>query len=182
MTLRSHDPRRLDVAAFAAEGSSLQGNWPLAGMTRLLESIDAASDAAPTAGVMWHASGAASPARGRTPRAWLQVSASAEVVLTCQRCLGPLAVALRVARRFGFVGDEAEAAALDAESEDDVLKLERSFDLHALIEDELLLALPLVPRHADCSPPAVKADEALGLQAPQAHPFAALDALRRHRH
>ena len=57
----------------------------------------------------------------------------------------------------------------------------RAFDLHALIEDELLLALPLVPRHDDCPSrcrapaptPTRRAEER-----PQ-HPFAALAALRR---
>ncbi len=50
-------------------------------------------------------------------------------------------------------GGEEAAAALDAESDDDVLALESSLDLHALVEDELLLALPLVPRHDECPEP-----------------------------
>ncbi len=180
MTQRPPDPRRLDVAALAAAGASLEGRWPLAGMSRLLESVDAVrTEAQDAAEVTWRADGEHA-AHGPLPRIRLHVTASARVTMTCQRCLGPLELPLEVDRRFGFVEGEAQAAAIDAESEEDVLALERSLDVHALIEDELLLALPLVPRHEDCSPPAggdPPADEA-----PTEHPFAALEALRRKAH
>ena len=35
-------------------------------------------------------------------------------------------------------------------SEEDLLALSREFDLHELIEDELLMALPVVPKHDEC--------------------------------
>lgn len=180
MTQRPHDPRRLDVAAFAAEGASLEGRWPLAGMPRLLESVDAAATAAhESAEAAWRASGEQAQ-HGAPPRTWLHLVASATVTMTCQRCLGPLAVPLEVDRRFGFVEGEAQAAALDAEVDDDVLAFEPAFDLHTLVEDELLLALPLVPRHDDCRPPA--GGDAPEGDAAGAHPFAALEVLRRKSH
>ena len=46
-----------------------------------------------------------------------------------------------------FVDGEAQAEALDADSEDDVLALAPALDLRTLVEDELLLAWPIVPRH-----------------------------------
>jgi uncharacterized protein len=54
----------------------------------------------------------------------------------------------------------------------DALEVEPLTDLLALVEDELLLSLPLVPRHDDCEPP-VKAgvDEEIS-------PFAVLRQLR----
>ena len=58
----------------------------------------------------------------------------------------------------------------------------RQFNLAGLIEDELLMALPLVPRHEVC-PPGLKmavADPNFDAQEPEkAHPFAALAKLRR---
>ena len=68
---------------------------------------------------------------------------------------------------------ESEAEALDTDSEDDVLALGPSFDLIELIEDELLLAWPLVPRHERCAQPAHRA----GAE-PAASPFAALATLK----
>ncbi|MFC3217232.1 hypothetical protein [Comamonas sp. JC664] len=46
--------------------------------------------------------------------------------------------------------DEATAAALDDESEEDVLVLAPQIDALELIEDELLMALPMVPMHEVC--------------------------------
>ena len=58
-----------------------------------------------------------------------------------------------VDRAFRFVSDEALAAIQDEQSEEDVLAASRSFDLIALIEDELLMELPLAPRHETCPEP-----------------------------
>ena len=56
----------------------------------------------------------------------------------------------QVERRIRFVDGEDAGGALDADSDDDVLALTPALDLHELVEDELLLALPLVPRHEVC--------------------------------
>ena len=81
-------------------------------------------------------------------------------------------------------GTEGQAEALDAELEDDVLELQRHTDLSELVEDELLLALPLVPRHEDCPEPLPMGE--LGDPEPAAdapperpHPFAALAQLKK---
>ena len=89
--------------------------------------------------------------------------------------------------RFHFVEGEQQAAELDADSEDDVLASTRAFDLQTLAEDELLLALPLVPRHAVCPQPllpegAAAADEASLAEPESAHPFSVLAALKRGPH
>jgi uncharacterized protein len=90
-----------------------------------------------------------------------------------------MTVPLHVGRRFFFVPGEEAAAALDEDSEDDVLALTPSFDLHVLVEDELLLALPIVPRHDVCPVPVPLVFEDDGSAAePADHPFAALAALK----
>ncbi len=117
---------------------------------------------------------------GARAEIWLHLTARACVWRDCQRCLQPVALALDLARALRFVADEATAEALDAESEDDVLALPRYLDLHELVEDELLLALPLVPMHMQCPqalPTSVDFDAGDELAAP-AHPFAALAALQ----
>ena len=107
----------------------------------------------------------------------MHLFARAAITRECQRCLQPVALDLTVDRWFRFVADEATAAALDADSEDDVLVLSRHFDLAELIEDELLLALPLVPKHEPCpQAPTAIVDDADVDVAP--HPFAALAALK----
>lgn len=175
MSKRTPDPRRLDVAAACADGLSLTGDWPLGALDRLAEGeLPGSTDTS----VAWAAQFAQRPVPGAAPQRWLHLRAAAQIRRECQRCLQAVALPLAVDRLLRFVDDEATAAALDADSEDDVLVASRQFDLQALVEDELLLATPLVPMHEACPDPlpgaAVEADEE-----PRATPFAALAALKR---
>ena len=183
MTSRPFDPRALDVAAFAVQGGALHGAWRQRDMPRLLSATHDGGSGADNA-VDWRAGGERTPPRGSLPQTWLRLALSTRVVLTCQRCLGALDLAVDAERRFGFVEGEAEAAALDADSDDDVLALERTLDLQSLAEDELLLALPLVPMHDACEAPLVRGEGGEGDEAEAApeHPFAALAALKRAGH
>lgn len=147
-----HDPLRLDLAAFAADGASLSGEWPGHTLARLADLQTPPQDTAP-APVTWHAQGERRAVAVGDPELWLTLQVQAPVWLTCQRCLQPMSVPLALDRRLRFVHGEAEAEALDAESEDDVLALARWMSLRELVEDELLLALPLVPRHGVCPQP-----------------------------
>jgi uncharacterized protein len=179
MKTRPVDPTRLDVEAFAKEGASLDGQWPLSIFHRL---VDAAhSDARPTDADLahWTARGESRPMRGGTPQVWLHLLAHASLSLVCQRCLGPVVTPLEAERSFHFVADEDMAAQLDADSEDDVLAMTRALDLRDLVEDELLLALPLVPRHDVCPEPLPMSHGDDEADEPAPNPFAALAALKR---
>lgn len=176
MSLRPPDPRKLDVAAFAADAGRLEGRWPLAHFERL------GAESRPQGDVVWSVRGQRKPIAGGEPEIWLHLEAHARIGLDCQRCLKPVAWDLDVERSLRFVSGEEAAAELDAEIEDDVLELVRSLDLRELIQDELLLALPLVPMHEHCPQPlSASADPAeVSLDPEQdAHPFAALARLKR---
>jgi uncharacterized protein len=67
--------------------------------------------------------------------------------------LQPVVLPVEVERSIRFVADEALAAELDADMDDDVLVVNRGFDLLDLVEDELIMASPLVPRHDECPQP-----------------------------
>ncbi|HMA09312.1 MAG TPA: DUF177 domain-containing protein, partial [Ramlibacter sp.] len=115
------------------------------------------------------------------PEIWLHLRAQAVLPLTCQRCLGTVDFELVVDRAFRFVSDEETAAAQDDQAEEDVLALSRSFDLMGLVEDELLMEMPLAPRHEVCPDPvqlsAADPDFEDGA-APREHPFALLGKLK----
>ena len=178
MTEHEFNPFQLDVVAFAKAAGHIEGHWPLTQLDRLAES--AVAEEAPTQadGVAWSARGESRPARGGGPQPWLHVKAQARIALECQRCLRPVEVILEADRSFLFVPGEDTAAKIDADSEHDVLALTKALDLRELVEDELLLAMPLVPRHDVCPVPlqAPENDEE-AMQAP--NPFAALAALKR---
>lgn len=178
MTSRAFDPLGIDVTAFAKAAGQLDGQWPLAKLERLAASADADAAAGALGDVIWQARGEWRALRAGEHQVWLHVGASCRLALECQRCLRPVETSLDVARDFLFVHGEDAAAQLDVDNEDDVLALTRSLDLRELIEDELLLALPLVPRHEVCPEPlrALVDDEPLD-EKPK--PFAALARLKR---
>ncbi|MGE0330174.1 MAG: DUF177 domain-containing protein [Ramlibacter sp.] len=169
---------RLDVAAFAREGGSLAGREPLRQRSRLLDETRGEGGELP---VQWAARGRVVAVAGGDPQVWLHLKASAVLPLTCQRCLAPVDVTLTVDRSFRFVADEATAMAQDDESEEDLLVLSREFDLAELVEDELLMEMPAVPRHEVC-PTEVKlvaTDPEFHEQAAaRPHPFAVLQKLK----
>ncbi|WP_425261540.1 YceD family protein [Rubrivivax sp. RP6-9] len=176
---RPFEARRLDVRAFAAAAAALQGTLPQADLPRLAESTLALPGDGALPPVAWSARGEQRPVTGGEPEVWLHLQAETAVWLQCQRCLQPLHAPLAVARWFRFVATEEEAERLDEASEDDVLVLPRSLDAQELLEDELILALPLVPRHDACPQPLPTSvgEEAIEDDAP--NPFAALAALKR---
>lgn len=175
MNARSFDARRLDVAAFAEQQGELAGELPLQQFQRLADFTAPETPPGPQDMIRWRAQGEARPARGQqAPHVWLHLQVDTALAMTCQRCLQPLAVPLAVARDLRFVAGEEAAAAEDAESEDDVLALAPFLNLHTLMEDELVLALPWVPRHELCPEPLVvpASPEELALEA-EPHPFQA---------
>lgn len=196
MTSPALDPLRLHVANFAADAQQAEGDWAIAELPRLADSecpIDAGSPLkAPASGrdgltraeddlsrrVRWRAVGSTRRVGGED-QIWLHLLADADVILQCQRCLLPLDEAVHVDRHFRFVADEDAAAALDDKIEDEVLALPKTLNLRDLVEDEMLLALPLVPRHEVCP-------EAIPMQfgdieevEEKANPFASLALLRK---
>ena len=179
MTAREFDPRRLDVAAFAKEAGELHGRWPLQQFDRVIDASSAPASGAPvTEELAWRVRGERRALRGGAEhQTWLHVSAVGEVPLQCQRCLRPVVVEVHIDRSFLFVHGEDAAAQIDNDIEEDVLPITRALDLRELVEDEVLLALPIVPRHDVCPHPlVVGVPDARVDDAP--NPFAVLAALK----
>ena len=178
MTKEFH-PDRLDAKAFVLAGARLEGHESLLKYERLAQE---AKGLHPDLRVDWVARGEwRSEAGNEAGQLWMHLQAQAGFPMVCQRCLGPVDVPLQVDQWFRFVADEATAEALDDEVEEDLLALSREFDLHELIEDELLMALPLVPRHDECPDPVhlSSSDEDFEeASSERPNPFAALASLR----
>jgi uncharacterized protein len=174
---RQFNAQRLDVQAFAEDAAQLSGQAPVRDFQRLSEEAGGRGGERP---VSWSAQGELINPRHVQPEVWLHLNASAVLPLTCQRCLEPVDVPLAVDRSFRFVADESVAAAQDDESEEDLLAISRAFDLLGLVEDELLMEVPVVPRHEVCPKPVPlsAADPDFEEAAPAENPFAALKVLK----
>lgn len=169
---------RLDVQAFAQAAATLSGLDALSAYERLLAETGGQGGERT---VRWVARGEQHIDASGHAQIWLHLSAEVSLPLTCQRCLGPADIAVQVDRSFRFVASEEQAQAEDEEAEEDVLALSRDFNLQALIEDELLMELPVVPRHEACPTPVRLAAQDADFEAAQAekpHPFAVLAGLK----
>ena len=136
------------------------GEIPALEFTRLIASCHRVQDP-----VHWaFGPDALGPGPGHPRRRWW-LSARVRLECVCERCLEPVALALESRRGFEFFESAALADArteqMTAEDEArdpalpavDFLAPEDSASLRGLIEDELLLELPMAPKHADCQAP-----------------------------
>jgi uncharacterized protein len=106
----------------------------------------------------------------------MRMSLQTKLQMRCQRCLSALDESIDVAYRFRFVNDEATAQVEDQASDEvDHLVHSKQFDLRELIEDEMLMALPLVSLHQVC--PATPASTYVPKDE-KPNPFAALIGLK----
>ena len=83
--------------------------------------------------------------------------------LICQSCLQDCAVELAEKRRFIFLATEQQADDYPLEDEDqEPLVASQQFNLLDTIEDEVLLSIPLIPKHPEgfCEPTATSFGDA----------------------
>jgi len=128
-----------DLMALAERGAVLEGTLKLAKLARLKDLLNSSAGSA---------SARVAFSRGHDDVLLMELQCQASLELVCQRCLEP--VVHEVSERVDFAV---------AETEDSLAMLPRGVELIALegdrfqpatlIEDELIVSLPLVPRHGD---------------------------------
>jgi uncharacterized protein len=104
---------------------------------------------------------------------WLSVHLEGSLQLACQRCLEPVAWHFDFDSRLMLVPEGRALPDETLEEDDwDPIPVGSRLDLIALFEDEVMLAMPVAPRHESCEAPSrVDGDERIT-------PFAALAKLR----
>jgi uncharacterized protein len=175
---RNFQAERLNLQELAQDGQPWSETTFIKDLQRLAAE---AQGLTPTDAVQWQVTAELRPQAGAEDQVWLHLTAQASVPLTCQRCLTLVATPVDVDQWYRFVASEEIAMAEDDEAEEDLLVMAPQFDLMALLEDELLMALPLVPMHETCpvtpvfsaGDPAVEAAEA------KPNPFAVLGQLKK---
>ena len=175
---RNFQSQRLNLPALAQDGQP----WSEVTLLRTLQRLaDETQGLSPTDAVQWQARAELRPQAGAEDQVWLHLAAQASVPLTCQRCMAPVATPVTVDQWYRFVASEDVAMAEDDEAEEDLLVMVPQFDLLALLEDELLMALPLVPMHETCpvTPVFNAGDPAVDAAEAKPNPFAMLGQLKK---
>src|SRR5258705_6481781 len=157
----------IDSLEFARAGEQLSGSVPVSELPRLTDSLFDTDG-----NLQFELKGG----RDSRERLRLQLTVAGRIDLQCQRCLGKLVYPVSVQTNLlvlaeGEVGDAGEIEDLDG------VPAAPQTDVWSLVEDEVLLAIPLAPRHAEdeCRPAVKAAGE------PAASPFAALARLTQER-
>ncbi len=83
----------------------------------------------------------------------LQIIIEGEISLICQRCLGEYVYVLNLKSDLFLVNDEEELSYLDDDESIEGILASSDMDIIELIEEEIILSLPISPRHkkGDCS-------------------------------
>ena len=165
-------PTTLDVRKAAARGVTVRGALVLSEMARLQEVL-ASSEGVVEAEIAF--------ARDEENRFIATVSVTAEVEVNCQRCLESMALTVQSENRLAIARDLELASQLPSRYEPWVVETEQG-DLWALVEDELILSLPIVSLHEseECNellkdyrrPPSLPEEEAAD------NPFKVLEQLK----
>lgn len=164
-------PPLLDVWRMVANQRRFEGSLPLAQMPRL-------------AGVLADAEGDCRYVvefyRDPLKLDVMHIQLNTVFHLICQRTLERFALPVEIDQRLGLISDEAQEASLPEDMEAVMIEGHGEVSPAQLIEDELLLAVPLVPVNPDASDldPKWSGDEAV--EEEKSSPFAALKALKDH--
>ncbi|GAB3107510.1 nucleic acid-binding protein [Aestuariicella hydrocarbonica] len=139
--LNTQLPRYIDPRKFAQQGLGLEGNIAVSELSRLMDVSLNNSDEVKVVLEF-----------GVDEERHRVITGQAKCVLTvmCQRCLGPTEVPLEAELNLAIVWDEERAKQLP-KALDPVILGEGQADIYTIIEDELLLNLPMVSYHdEDC--------------------------------
>lgn len=171
----SANPLFIDNINFAKKREHLAGSLGLADCTRLAELLAAQMPAAAKkydmqANIVYSLDGEVN-ALGQP---FLHLSLKVTLTTYCQRCLEKMPLDFNL--HFDYlitdkVGDASDLEAIEDSDDYDLQEASQSMDLKALIEDEVIMALPIAPVHeVDCAHGKMQSGE-------KPNPFAVLKGL-----
>jgi uncharacterized protein len=129
----------IDSLEFARAGEQLSGDVPVDELGRLADSLF------DTGGELKYELTGGSDSKQRLR---LQLAVAGTINLKCQRCLGSLPYPVSVQANLLLLTDEAGGETAEIDDLDGV-PADAHADVWSLVEDEILLALPFAPHHAE---------------------------------
>jgi uncharacterized protein len=167
-------PKEIDPFRLASNGLRLEGNLSLAIMPRLSATIvDSQGDVEVNLKFDVDETG--------TP--YMKGNIKTTLPLTCERCLQTMQYNVDTALSVGFIRHERQAEHLAESYEPWLIEGDKPVALSSIVEDELLLAIPIVPKHEHaCLPEDLwqSGDEIIGGEEEKSEsPFAVLAALKK---
>jgi uncharacterized protein len=142
--MRQQLPKEIDPFRFANNGRQLEGELALANMSRLGESLHD-KEGVVQVSMQFEVDQTGTP--------YMQGHFATTLSLTCERCMQELKFPVELDSLLGLVKHEKLITSLAEQYEPWVIDDSELVDPATVVEDELILALPLVPKHDyDCLP------------------------------
>ena len=162
-------PPVLDAWRMVAAKRLFEGRLPLSGMPRLRGSLmDAEGDCRYEMEF----------GRDGLDLPYVEIRAEADLPLQCQRTLERFLHPVQLVQRLGLITDEAQEAALPEGMEPFLLPAGGELHPAELVEDELILAIPVVPIDPRSMEVTAEWPADTGEEEVKPNPFAALAALK----
>jgi uncharacterized protein len=163
----------IDSRKFAAEEDCIAGKLALTRLTRLHDVL-----ASREGWLDCELAGYREADSAGGTKLGLRLTVRGRLVMHCQRCLAEVGFDCAIDSRLLLIPPDAEWPEEDLESDDfDAIPASRELSVLSLVEDEVLLALPIVPRHAECQP---LVETGAAEEESEPSPFAVLAGLKRH--
>lgn len=171
----------LNLQECTREQRSYEGLFALDDLPRLDSALVGDATSRSDCRVGWKVRGFTRRLPGGPAQAMVELEVSAELPMLCQRCLQPSMQWIQDTVLFRLVEQEPEITQEELEAEDEALCVRGAIEMRALVEDQMLLALPLVPMHAVCPQPILAPGlDVLPVEATvRRSPFAALARLKK---
>ncbi|HSI37864.1 MAG TPA: YceD family protein [Methylotenera sp.] len=163
-------PLFIDNIAFAKKNERLAGSLTLANCPRLSELSQAnpsenSIEENPAAVVDYLLEGTTDSVGQNL----LHLSLTTNLTTTCQRCLGPMPLKMKL--DFNYLITDIDDTDVEDSDDIDLQEPSQNMDLIALIEDEIIMAMPIAPIHEeDCGAIVTQSGE-------KPNPFAVLKGL-----
>lgn len=158
----------IDSEAFADQQQTLQGSMALQDLDERVWSPDFAR-------LEDKVSYTLKGGRDVLKRLFLQLSVSGNVTLNCQRCMQPFNFEMNESVRIVlFENEEKLDQAMLADEELEGMVVDGELDVFALLEDQILMALPFSPKHDECD-----GEDLIKANQDKPNPFAALVGVKK---
>lgn len=134
-------PRQGDPRKFAQQGAQISGYLPVDELDRIRDLLYNGDAQAARVDLTFGIS--------QERKLVVEGRAEADMVFTCQRCLGPVTLPVEASIGLAMVRTEEEGKRLPRTLDPWLLPEEGNTDLYTMVEEELLLSLPTVAYHEE---------------------------------
>ena len=165
-------PKEIDPLRLAQNGLKLAGQLAVSDMPRLVQSLQN-NEGIVDVDIAFDVDEINTP--------YMRGKFTTTVSMICERCMKAMKVSLNVNCLLAMVTNERKIEGLAEQYDPWLLESSDDVSLGSVIEDELILALPLVPRHDEACLPASEwssSDELIEEVEDKVSPFAILSTLK----